>query len=135
MSGAGLPEAPSTPGPEGSESGDRGYAPNDAPSAAQLLEAVREFLESDVMKNTEGRVHFHARVAVNVVGMVMREMELGPSLAAAHAERLRLLGFATDSELASAIRDGALDDRLIEVREVVRATVADKLAVSHPGYT
>jgi len=114
--------------------GWRGYEPNDVPTAAELLEAVREFLESDVLSHTEGRVRFHTRVAINVLGMVLRELDLGPSLAAAHAERLRLLGFATDSELARAIREGALDHRLGEVREAVRATVADKLAVSHPGY-
>jgi hypothetical protein len=110
------------------------FAPNDMPSAAQLLEAVREFLESDVLTNTEGRVNFHVRVAVNVLGMVIRELEIGPSLAAAHAERLRLLGFGSEADLARAIRDGSLDDRLDEVRESVRAAVADKLAVSHPGY-
>lgn len=111
-----------------------GYPPNDVPSAAQLIEAVREFLESDVLSQTDGRLRFHTRVAVNVLAMVLRELELGPSLAAAHAERLRLLGFASDADLARAIRNGALDDRLAEVSEVVRDSVADKLAVSHPDY-
>ena len=45
-------------------------APHDLPDAAGLVEAVREFLERDVMTATEGRVQFHTRVAVNVLGMV-----------------------------------------------------------------
>lgn len=120
----------------GSAGGDKGvgHAPNDIPSARQLIEAVREFLESDVLSCTDGRVRFHTRVAINVLGMVLRELDLGPSLSAAHAERLGRLGFADDAELARAIRDGALDDRMDEVREVVRESVADKLAVSHPDY-
>ncbi len=110
-------------------------APHDVPSASQLLEAVREFLESDVLSNTEGRVRFHARVAANALGMVIREAELGEAQAAAHAERLHSLGVDSEAELAVAIRSGTLDDRLEEVRAVVTATVADKLAVAHPGYT
>ena len=45
-------------------------APHDAPSAAELVEAVREWLERDVMAATEGRLRFHARVAVNVLSIV-----------------------------------------------------------------
>ena len=45
---------------------------HDRPSAGELVAAVREYLERDVMPATEGRVAFHARVAVNVLGMVER---------------------------------------------------------------
>jgi Domain of unknown function (DUF6285) len=109
-------------------------APHDAPSAAQLVEAVREFLEGDVMAATEGRVRFHARVAGRVLGIVQRELEAGDGPARAHAARLAALGAADDAELAAAIRSGALDDRWDEVAAAVRATVADKLAVANPGY-
>ena len=95
---------------------------------------MREFLESDVLPATEGRVRFHARVAANVVAMVARELVLGPGQAAAHEARLAALGVRNDAELAAAIRSGALDARADEVRAAVRATVADKLAVANPGY-
>ena len=49
----------------------------DRPTASELVAAVREFLERDVMAATEGRVQFHARVAVNVLNIVARELELG----------------------------------------------------------
>ena len=45
-------------------------APHDPPSVAELVEAVREFLETDVMEATDGRVRFHARVAARVLAMV-----------------------------------------------------------------
>jgi hypothetical protein len=108
--------------------------PHDVPSARQLVEAVREFLERDVMTNTEGRVQFHTRVAINALKMVERELSLGDDQADAHATRLASLGVTSEHELCDAIASGALDDRLDEVVAAVRATVADKLAVAHPDY-
>jgi hypothetical protein len=110
-------------------------APHDAPTAAQLVEAVRELLEGDVVAATAGRVQFHVRVAANVLGMVERELATGAELASAHTDRLGALGVASDAELAAAIRSGALDDRWDEVVTAVRATVADKLSVANPRYT
>ena len=109
-------------------------APHDRPTAAELVEAVREFLERDVMAATDGRVQFHARVAVNVLNMVQRELEIGPGQTADHAEGLARLGFADEQELAAAIRRGDVDDRLDEVRAFVTETVRDKLAVANPKY-
>ncbi len=110
------------------------YEPHDVPSAAELVEAVREFLERDVMTSTEGRVQFHARVAVNVLNMVQRELEDGGAQAVAHAARLADLGVATEQDLSDAIASGRLDDRLPEVVAVVKASVADKLRVANPKY-
>ena len=109
-------------------------APHDRPTAAELVEAVREFLERDVMPATEGRVQFHTRVAVNVLATVQREIELGPEQATAHAERLRSLGYASEAELAAAIRRGDLDDRYDEIKAAVLDTVTDKLRVANPKY-
>jgi hypothetical protein len=131
--GAGLPDPPSGLGDEPAALVG-GWPPHDVPSAAELLDAVREFLESEVLAVTEGRVRFHVRVAANVVAMVARELVLGPEQAAAHAARLEALGVHSDAELAASIRSGALDGRADQVRAAVRATVADKLAVANPRY-
>ena len=109
-------------------------APHDAPTAAELLEAVREFLERDVMPATEGRVQFHTRVAVNVLNIVERELAHGPEQAARHAARLASLGVRSDAELAALIRAGSLDERLAETAAAVRASVEDKLRVANPAY-
>ena len=109
--------------------------PHDVPTAEQLLEAVREWIERDVLPTTEGRLQFHARVAANVLAMVERELRLGPEQAAAHAARLASLGYTSDRELADAIRAGAVDaDREPAVRDAVWATVRDKLLVANPRY-
>src|SRR6266567_5592301 len=104
----------------------------DRPTAAELVQAVREFLEHDVMAATEGRVQFHTRVAANALGMIERELTDGPAFD--DAERARaaaLLGHdgdvrALEREVAAGIRDGSLDDRPDAVREHVRATVREK---------
>ncbi len=108
--------------------------PHDAPTIAQLVEAVREFLERDVMAATEGRVRFHTRVAVNVLKMVERELELGPDQVADHRAALERLGVGDEAALAAAIRSGALDDRRDDVLDVLRQTVRAKLEVANPGY-
>ncbi len=108
--------------------------PHDVPTSEQLVESVREWLERDVIPGTTGRLQFHARVAVNVLAMVEREVALGADQAAVHTQRLAQLGCADDEELARRIRNGELDDRLEEVRTLVWASVRDKLAVANPRY-
>jgi Domain of unknown function (DUF6285) len=104
------------------------------PTAEELVEAVREFLEKDVMAATEGRVQFHTRVAINALNTVHRELQFGAAQQAAHDARLRALGFADDAELARAIRAGETDDRYEEIKAAVFATVVDKLEVANPKY-
>ena len=100
----------------------------DRPTAAELVQAVREFLERDVMTATQGRVQFHTRVAINALGMVERELAQGPGAEADERER------AAERALAARIRDGSLDNRLDEVRAEVKETVRRKLLVANPGY-
>ena len=109
-------------------------APHDAPTSIELLEAVREWIDRDVIPSTDGRLRFHARVASNVLAMVEREIDLGDAQAVAHADRLARLGMADDAELAAAIRDRRFDDRADELRTLLAEMVADKLAVANPSY-
>jgi len=113
----------------------------DRPTADELLEAIREFLERDVMP-VGGRVGFHGRVAANVVAILRRELALGPAQDDAERSRLvRLLGSddvgdlrAANAELARLIRARALDDRRADVLDHLRATAHDKLAIANPGH-
>jgi hypothetical protein len=102
---------------------------------AELVEAVREFLETEVMESAEGGLRFHTRIAANALAMVERELAAGRDHAVAHAARLDALGMRDDAELAAAIRAGRMDDRWDEVVDAVAASVRDKLDVAHPGYT
>ena len=108
--------------------------PHDVPSTGELVEAVREWLQSDVLDATDGRLQYHTRVAINVLSIVERELALGATHEKVHLDRLRSLGVADDAALAAAIRSGELDDRLPEVRALVWQSVRDKLAVANPRY-
>jgi hypothetical protein len=107
-------------------------APHDPPSAAELVAAVRVFLEGEL--GDDGWSRYQRRVAANILRMVERELALAPSHAAAHRAALARLGVADEAELARAIRSGLLDDRRHEVLAVVRDTVAAKLQVANPAY-
>jgi hypothetical protein len=112
---------------------DAPTAPFGRPTAAELVEAVREYLEG-VMERSEGGARFEARVARNALGIAERELRLGPALAAAHAERLAGLGFGDDAALAAALRSGMLDDEWEAVARVLAASARDQLLVANPGY-
>lgn len=109
-------------------------APHDVPTMAELVEAVREWIEHDVLTATDGRLKFHALVAAGMLATIERELVLGPQQAVDHAARLARLGCTDDAELAARIRAGELDDRYPELLAVLRASVADKLAVANPRY-
>ena len=91
--------------------------PDDRPTAAELVDAVAEFLERD----------------------------LQPALDAARRDGLTaLLGADDDAattttrprevELARRIRDGSLDAERPEVVAYLRATLRRQLDIVHPGY-
>lgn len=112
----------------------------DRPTAAELVEAVVEFLDRDVAPRLEGRDAFQLRIARNVLGIVQRELELGDAFDVAERERLAtLLGHdgstrELEAELARGIRDGSIDSQADAVLEHLRATVRAKLLIANPKY-
>lgn len=107
---------------------------HDTPTSAELVEAVREFLEGEVLNALEGSKAFQTRVAINTLKIVQRELEAGGADVAAHRARLATLGYADDETLAAAIRSGSEDDRLGEVTDAVLDSVRAKLEVANPRY-
>lgn len=108
--------------------------PHDLPTAAELVEAVREWWDGTVVTSDAPPNRFHARVASNILAIVERELELGPQQAAAHRARLARLGVADDAALARAIRLDDLDVPAAEVRALVWESVRAKLEVANPDY-
>ena len=72
----------------------------DRPTLAELVAAVRDFIEQQAMPKLEGHSAFHARVASNALGIVLRQLEQAPEAESRERERLSaLLG-----------RDGGLEE-------------------------
>jgi hypothetical protein len=104
------------------------------PTAAELIAAVAEFLETDVRESTTGQVNFHSRVAVNALRMVERELLADPETADGVARALARVGCVDEAQLAAAIRAGELDGGNDQVQSALRALVGRRLAAAHPGY-
>ena len=110
------------------------------PSAAELIDAVAGFIASEIAPTLTGRLAFHARVAINALAIVKRELELGPAADLADAARLKaLLGMDGDNaelteELCRRIENGEIaadDPALIDH---LWASTLDTLAVDQPNY-
>lgn len=104
------------------------------PSAVELVEAVGEFLRTEILPATDGRLNFHTRVAANVLATVERELTHGGQQRSEHRQRLVELGCTDQAELATAIRFGTVDPHDPAVIAAVRAAVTDRLAVANPRY-
>lgn len=104
------------------------------PTAAELLDAARGFLSDTVMGATQGHVSFHTRVAANVLGIVERQLLLGPAQEERFRSGLSGLGAASAAELCEAIRRGDFDDRQDELWSFLASSVRDRLAVANPKH-
>jgi len=123
------------PGPDPDPDRGRGITqPFGRPTAAELVEAVTEYLESNVMEKSTGRAAFEARVARNALQIAEREMRMGPTIAQDHARRLADLGAASDGELVVAIRAGRFDDDWQRAGAVLMTSARDQLRVANPSY-
>lgn len=108
--------------------------PHDRPTAAELIESVREWLERDVAPVVEGRLAFHTRVAMNSLDIVMRELSTGSDMQQRHASALASLGSATDADLSARIRNGEFDGNLAAVLDALSPVIDDKVRVANPRY-
>ncbi|MBX3025675.1 hypothetical protein KF840_12280 [bacterium] len=122
----------------------------DRPTASELLDAVRGFVERDVVPALDGTAKFHARVAANVLAIVARELALEDGhveaewlrlddvlepaiLPADPAERRAALRARTET-LCARIRDGDADADPFRAAVLAHltATVREKLAIANP---
>lgn len=105
------------------------------PTAVELVEAVREFLECTLLQEVGSEHAFHLKVAINALGMVGRELRQPAEAEADHGDRLRRLGVNSDAELAALIRGaGGSPDELARIHRAALADVEARLAVSNPSF-
>ena len=124
----------------------------DRPTRAELLAAVRRFLEEDVVPSTTGRRQFLARVSAHALTLVERELAheerhaerewrglddvLGEAARPSTLEELRDALQRRNRDLCEQIREGAFDragDERMRLFAHLRATVREKLEVADPG--
>ena len=127
-------------------------AVQDRPTREELLAAVQSFLEMELVPTLEGTKKFHARVAVNVLAIVRRELASEVQFNIAEWLRLdEILGVAPMPSdeverreaialrtrvMCELIRHGDADEGLPRRRilDHVRQTVKDKLSITDPKW-
>jgi Domain of unknown function (DUF6285) len=93
---------------------------HDRPSPRELAEAVREFLQNEILPIVDDhRLKFRTLVAINGLGIAERE------LASTGSQREQ------DWDLAHRIRAGDVPDDAVAL---LKAQVAEKLRVSNPRH-
>ncbi len=99
---------------------------NDRPTAVELLDAVRRFLQEEVVPELEGPRRYHGRVAANVLAIVARELETEEQQLGQEWARLAQLLDAPGAAPATraALREG-LRARTDELVRRIRAGEAD----------
>lgn len=95
----------------------------DRPTAAELVEATREFLESEILPTLDDdRLRFRTLVAINALSIAQRELD---------SKAEDLLSPEKLSELARRIRAGDVPAGTLAL---LRRHVAAKLRVASPRY-
>jgi len=113
----------------------------DQPSILELVDVVRAFLEQRAMPELKGHTAFHARVAANALGIVSRELTLGPGAASEEQKRLAtLLGHQgpleeLNRELCRQIREGTIGLEKAGLKEHLDLTTRDKVRIDQPTYS
>ena len=113
----------------------------DQPSMLELVDAVRAFIEQRAMPELKGHTAFHARVAANALGIVSRELKLGPAAALDERKRLAaLLGHEgsledLNRELCRKIREGAIGLESTELKKHLDITTRDTVVIDQPSYS
>jgi aminoglycoside phosphotransferase (APT) family kinase protein len=111
------------------------------PRTDELVKGVRDYLRADVMKATEGRTQFMARVASNALDIVLRELALGDAHRRLERERLgELLARDGDLEtlrwaLVEALRARSMPLDAPRLAEHLRTTVVNQIAIDQPRYS
>lgn len=115
---------------------------HDAPSAKELIEAVKSFIDKTAMVQLSGHAAFHARVASNALATVLRELEQRPEAEAAERARLQALLASQEQDVArlnrtlcDEIRAGRVDLATPGLLTHLKSTTIAQLSVDQPGYS
>ncbi len=112
----------------------------DSPTSIELIDAVIGFIEQRAAPQLKDRDAFLARVAVNALAAVRREIEFGPAAEEAASQRLRdLLGHegdfaALNAELCDKLASGELTLKDPRVAAHLQASIIDQVRIDQPNY-
>ncbi len=109
------------------------------PRTEELAQAVTRWVDA-LRPDLDPRNAFLARVAGNILGVIGRELTLGPAAQAAAAGRLTLLldyqgSFdELNADLCRRLRAGEMTVETPGLLAALKANVLDQLAIDQPNY-
>jgi hypothetical protein len=118
----------------------RRFEMQDEPTPTELINAVADFLRSDIAPVASGHTAFKLRISLNALDLVARQLTLESRSDAAESARLsQLLGVQCslgelNRMLAERIAKGEIDLQTPGLAEHLWQTTMDKLAVDQPNY-
>jgi hypothetical protein len=113
----------------------------DQPSALELVTAVREFIEKHALPQLQGHLAFHARVAVNALAIVGRELEQGEHSKSQELGRLKQILRADGAledlnrELCRRLRSDAIPFDQPDLVDHLKQTTLAKVVIDQPTYS
>lgn len=116
---------------------------HDQPSVAELVQAVKHFIDETAGPNLTGHAAFHARVASNVLSTVLRDLEQRPQSEPAERKRLlELLGDEADQTtaalnemLSTRIKTGEMTPETPGLLTHLKATTIAQVEIDQPRYS
>lgn len=116
---------------------------HDQPSVAELVQAVKNFIDETAGPNLSGHAAFHARVASNALATVLRDLEQRPVAEAEERARLiALLGTddaptteALNQMLSEQIQSGAINAETAGLLAHLKATTMAQVEIDQPRYS
>lgn len=112
------------------------------PSLSELVEAVKHFIEETAAPGLSGHGKFHARIAANVLAIVLRELEQRSDAEAVEAQGLaNLLGAvdapleALNQSLCQAIAAGNFTKDTPGLLAHLKSTAIAQLKIDQPHYS
>lgn len=113
------------------------------PSLNELVEAVKHFIDETAAPNLEGHASFHARIASNVLSIVLRELEQGKAAATQESQQLAALLNTSPEEdlqaltrqLCDEISSGKITMETPGLLAYLKSTAIAQLNIDQPRYS
>ena len=110
----------------------------DRPTSSELIKAVMDFLDTKIKDELPPHLAFKLRITNNVLGMVQREIDQGEILQQEVYDAMQNLMHSdelTTKKLSELIKDGKIDLKDEELKDLLAILSKNKIAVDNPNYS
>ncbi len=110
----------------------------DRPTSSELIKAVMDFLDTKIKDELPPHLAFKLRITNNVLGMVQREIDQGETLQQEVYDAMQSLMHSdelTTKKLSELIKDGKIDLKDEDLKDLLAILSKNKIAVDNPNYS